>query len=422
MKINIKLNYLLFWERYTLFALCSLAFSVSLGAAIVSISKLILFIGFLIQIVIDRKKIFQLVPREIPTIYIWMTVAVAWILISMTWSDAPVLTQWKYFYSHARFLWLAVVFYLLVNKERALTTLKWLIYGQILVVSISWLMCLGVEVPLTRTPLKNGVAFTSTLEQPIMTVMVLVVLWGFRGYWAKLWGGWVLHLIIIAMLLNIIFIMSGRTGYVVLFIFLAIEIYRLLKGRWRLLAFILPMALSLILYFISPIFSKRIMEIGANTQSYLYNNVQNSEGERLDMWLGSIYGIAKKPILGHGVGSMPEVYKEYGGLIKNPVSQPHQQYLFWWVEFGFIGLMIMLGFFFALIKDSYKIDYEAKYALRSAIAVLFVTGLFNSPFFGVGMGELFFLEIAAILNIKGGLPIPLKSSRANLKKSLISNH
>jgi O-antigen ligase len=216
--------------------------------------------------------------------------------------------------------------------------------------------------------------------------------------------------------------MSGRTGYVVLLIFLTIEIYRLLKGRWRLLALILPVVLSLLFYFISPTFSKRITEIGINTQSYFDKKLLNSEGERLEMWLGTIHGIAMKPILGHGVGSMPEVYKEYGGLIKNPVSQPHQQYLFWWVEFGFIGLMIMFGFFFALIKDSYKIDYEAKYALRSAIAVLFVMGLFNSPFFGVGMGELFFLEIAAILNIKGGLPIPLKSSRANLKTSLITNH
>ena len=38
----------------------------------------------------------------------------------------------------------------------------------------------------------------------------------------------------------------------------------------------------------------------------------------------------------------------------------------------------------------------------SVIAVLFVMGLFNCPFFGVGMGEFFFLEIAALLAIKGG--------------------
>jgi O-antigen ligase len=129
------------------------------------------------------------------------------------------------------------------------------------------------------------------------------------------------------------------------------------------------------------------------------------------MWRGSIYGILKKPILGYGIGSMPNVYKENGGMIKTPVSQPHQQYLFWWVEFGFIGLMIMLAFFFALIKDSSKIDNEAKKTMHSTIAVLFVMGLFNCPFFGVGMGELFFLQIAAILKIRGVMKLPLAVSR-----------
>jgi O-antigen ligase len=80
--------------------------------------------------------------------------------------------------------------------------------------------------------------------------------------------------------------------------------------------------------------------------------------------------------------------------------------LFWWVEFGFIGLLIMLGFFFALIKDSSKIDKEAKNTLQSTMAVLFVVGLFNCPFFGVGMGEFFFLEIAAILRIRRRMKPP----------------
>ena len=152
-------------------------------------------------------------------IFIWMIAAAVWSLISMTWSDATVLDQWKYFYSHTRFLWLAVVYYLLMTKDRALKTLKWLIYGQIFVVCISWLLWFGIEVPLTRRPIEKGIAFTSTLEQPIMTVLALIGLWGLRDYWIKLWGNWFLQLIILAMLLNIIFVMSGRTGYIVLLIF-----------------------------------------------------------------------------------------------------------------------------------------------------------------------------------------------------------
>jgi hypothetical protein len=55
-----------------------------------------------------------------------------------------------------------------------------------------------------------------------------------------------------------------------------------------------------------------------------------------------------------------------------------------------------------LYKDSLHVDNEAKSALISVITVLFVMGLFNCPFFGVGMGEFFFLEIAALLAIRGG--------------------
>ena len=132
------------------------------------------------------------------------------------------------------------------------------------------------------------------------------------------------------------------------------------------------------------------------------------------MWRGSVNGILIKPIFGYGVGSMPDVYKEYGGRLNKQISQPHQQYLFWWVEFGLVGLLIMLGFFYTLIKDSCQLIQEAQYALRSILAVLLVVGLFNCPFFGVGMGEFFFLEIAVILRLRWGLTLPLKKSRTNI--------
>ena len=339
---------------------------------------------------------------QVPKVFIWMLVAIIWMLMSMTWSQASELTQWKYFYAHTRFLWLAILYFLIGNKARGVSVLKWLIYGQILVTCISWLLWLEVEVPFTRRPLEKGIAFTSTLEQPVMAVLVLIILWNFRQYLTKQWGEWFVRSAIISMALNIVFVMSGRTGYLVFLLFLAIEIYWALPSRWRWLTLLSPIIFSMFFYSVSPVFSKRIIEIETNSQAYFQNESLSSEGERLDMWKRTITGILKKPILGYGVGSMPEVYSGEEGLIKAPLSQPHQQYLFWWAEFGLIGLMIMLGFFFALIKDSRLLDSEARNSLLSVIAVLFVMGLFNCPFFGVGMGEFFFLEIAALLAIRGG--------------------
>ena len=396
-----ELNPYIFWDQYALVSACILAFCVSLGTATVSLAKALVLLGFLIQLVLNKKKIFESRFLQIPLVFIWMLVALVWMLMSMTWSQASELTQWQYIYAHTRFLWLAIIYFLIGSKVRGLLVLKWLIYGQIFVTCISWLLWLGLELPLTRRPLEKGIAFTSTLEQPVMAVLVLIILWNFRQYLTKQWGEWFVRLAIIAMAFNIVFVMSGRTGYLVFLLFLTIEIYRALPKRWRWFSLFSPIIFSIIFYAASPIFSKRVEQIETNSQAYLQKESLSSEGERLDMWRRTISGILKKPILGYGVGSMPEVYSGEDGLIKAPLSQPHQQYLFWWAEFGLIGLMIMLGVFFALIKDSRLLDLEARTSLLSVIAVLFIVGLFNCPFFGAGMGEFFFLEIAALLAIRG---------------------
>jgi len=380
-----------------------LAVCVSLGAALVSLSKALVLLGFFVNLVLRREEIFAFRFTRVPRVFFWMVAASAWMLLSMSWSQATQVMEWKYFYSHTRFFWLAIIFYQIETKERSLKVLEWLVYGQIAVLSISWLLWLGVEVPYTRRPLEKGIAFTSTLEQPVMSVLVLIALWNFRGYWSKLWSEWLVRLVITAMVLNMIFVMSGRTGYIVFLVIIAYELQKLLPSRWKLIAFLSPVILSAIFYSVSPVFHKRIAEINSNTEIYFENDLISSgtsEGQRLDMWKQTSLGIFKKPILGYGVGSMPDLYKAEDGLIKNAVSQPHQQYLFWWAEFGLIGLIIMLGFFFVLYKDSRILDLQARSALLSVITVLFVMGLFNCPFFGVGMGEFFFLEIAALLAIK----------------------
>lgn len=398
-----KFNLRFFWSRYTLVSICMFAVCVSLGAALVSLSKALVLLGFFVSLVLRREEIFAFRFTRVPRVFSWMVAALAWMLLSMSWSQATQVMEWKYFYSHTRFIWLAIIFYQIETKERGLKVLEWLVYGQIAVLSISWLLWLGVEVPYTRRPLEKGIAFTSTLEQPVMTVLVLIALWNFRDYWSKLWGEWFVRLAITAMGLNMIFVMSGRTGYIVFVVIVAYEIQKMLPNRWKWVAFLSPVILSAIFYSVSPVFHKRVAEINSNTEIYFENDslsAGTSEGQRLDMWKQTTLGILKKPILGYGVGSMPDLYKTEGGLIKNAVSQPHQQYLFWWAEFGLIGLVIMSSLFFVLYKDSNTLDLESKSALLSVIAALFVTGLFNCPFFGVGLGEFFFLEIAALLAIK----------------------
>ena len=389
------------WQELTLFAISLLGFCVSLGTATVSIAKALVLLAFLVQISMDRSSLSFEIKRMNYT-FLWMPLACAWMLSSMVWSEASLPEQWKYFYAHTRFLWLGVIFYLIKTKERGLIVLKWLIFGQILVVFLSWTMWLGFEIPLTRRPAKLGIAFTSYLEQPVMTTLAMIALWHLRSYWSMIWSKWFVNLIIVAMGLNIIFVMSGRSGYLVFVSFLAIQIYNFLPSKYKWITLLSPPLLIAIFSTISPIFSERIIQIPANIHGFYNHNITTSEGGRLEMWSVIIDGIKKHPLLGSGIGSLPDVYRTNGGADIHSLSQPHQQYLFWWSEFGLIGLLIMQAFFYALYKDSLHIVTEAKAAIISVITVFLVMGLFNSPFFGVGMGEFFFLEIAALLAIRDG--------------------
>lgn len=389
-------------QKYTIATLSLLAFCVSLGTATVSISKALIILGIAAKASLDIKKesIYSLIRTN--NLVAWILIAITWMLISMLWSIGSVHEQWSYLYGHSRFIWIAAIYYILDTKERTLVILGWLVYGQILVVLVSWLLWIGVEVPFTHINQDKGVAFTSRIEQPVMTTLALIVIWNFRDYFRDKWGKLKLQFIFSIMLLNLVVVTTGRTGYLVFLAAFGVEVFRKLPINWRWTALLFPLFLFTILFTASPTFHDRTMEIRNNTEYYFKNgpNLETSEGQRLDMWKNSLSAIIKAPILGYGVGSMQKVYKNEGGLIKGGVSQPHQQYLFWWVEFGLIGLLLMLSFFYMLAIKSKELELEAKNTLISVSLILFLMGLANCPFFGVGMGEFFFLLIAALLKIK----------------------
>jgi O-antigen ligase len=388
------------WAKYSLFSLCALAFCVNLGTAMVSLSKLLVLIALLGQMFLDGRKIFNWQALVSSKVKVAIVLAVGWMLFSMTWSEAPSVDQWKYFYGHSRLLWFFAFAYLLRNQERAMTALTWLVLGQLLVVVLSWLMWLGLPIPGTKAPLEKGIPFTSTLEQPVMSTVALVLLWGFRDHWQALWGKRVVFGLMAMVVINIGFVMTGRTGYLVLLTFLGIELLRRLPLKYAWLAFVLPVLFAATLYEVSPRFADRVTQIKTNSLAYQGRDVSTSEGQRIDMWYRAALGIEKKPLLGYGVGSYPQVYRAEGGLIQDVVSAPEQQYLLWWVDAGLVGVVFLLSFFAALLYEARGLATQASETLVTTTAIAFVMGLMNCPMFGVGTGEFFLLIMAALLLFK----------------------
>jgi O-antigen ligase len=183
--------------------------------------------------------------------------------------------------------------------------------------------------------------------------------------------------------------MTGRTGYLVILLFIFIASYFMMPKRFRLLSIIAPVILGFILIVFPTRFQSRFNDVIIDVQNYQPSESEHGNASRIDYWYYSIKPFTEKPLLGNGVGSWRQNYKLAGGLDKNPPSNPHQQYLLWAVESGTVGLLMIIIIFVSLIKDAFELQKIERQALITVTAIAALTGLINCPFFGVGMGEFF---------------------------------
>jgi O-antigen ligase len=229
---------------------------------------------------------------------------------------------------------------------------------------------------------------------------MFLLLWFFRDQWPATWHRAWLWVAMSLTLLNVLFIMTGRTGFLVILLLLTMIIFWELPKRYRWVVVALPFLLGVTLLTLSPRFQTRMMEIKRDVSLYQSGNFDTSQGQRLDFWHQSLRAFIEKPILGHGVGSWKMNYVRLGGFQKDPPSNPHQQYLLWLVEAGVIGFIFLLGIFIALYRDALHLSEMASRALISTTAIAALMGLMNCPFFGVGMGEFFIVMMSSLLLFK----------------------
>jgi O-antigen ligase len=395
------------WEAFSLFAVCAMAVCVSLGAALIGLSKVLVLVAVLGRMRVDGWGGVRSWLRQAPQPVFIILVAILLFACSAAWTEADGFEALRAFWRHSRLIWLIAVLYLIRQSTHAWRVLSWFAVGQIGVVLMSWLMWMGVPIPFataTDYPLEYGILFTSTLEQPVMETLLAVLLWHFRSRWrsqleqglAGSMGKYVIYAMLGLTVANVLLIMSGRTGYLVMFVFLVLLLWTALPRNLRAASLVLPVLVAILLFYFSPRFHDRVMQVRTDVVNYQQGDINSSQGLRLEMWRVSLDAARDKPWWGHGVGSYPKVYVAYHGRDKGGASNSHQQYLFWLVEFGLVGLGLLLAFFASLMHHARQLPDDVKGALRATVAIAAVMSLANCPFYGVGMGEFFLLMMASL--------------------------
>jgi len=385
---------------FSMAAAYCLAVSVSLGVALVSISKLLVVLAIAAKLMsLWRAGQLRLAKSGYLT-FTTIALGLAWMYLSLLWSEGGDSERMVSFMRHARLWVLPAIYYLVQTRQEALKVLVALVMGQAFVVLSSWLLWLGVSLPwaMTKYPMGAGIVFASTLEQPVMSTLMLVLVWFLRAEIPQKWRQTIVTIALVLTIANVFFVMTGRTGYLVMMLAISLAIFWLLPKKFRPAAVLLPIVMALVLGFISTRFQTKMAEIKRDVLEYQKGNFDTSQAQRLDYWAKSLEAIHEKPIIGHGVGSWRVNYIRLGGADQvNPPSNPHQQFLLWMVEGGLIGLAFLLAIFAAIYRDSRQLDLAAQQALRATLAITILMSMMNCPLFGAGMGEFILLMMATLL-------------------------
>ncbi len=205
----------------------------------------------------------------------------------------------------------------------------------------------------------NPVVFHSYLAQNnMMALAVFLVLLNFRESVSSrtrlIWGAF-----IVLAVYNVLFMMQGRTGYLILLVLISwffwATLVRYMQRRGRLWgarqagAFLMvALTIVVIVYQASPRLHERIGLLGTEYQAWQPNQgKETSTGQRLDFYYNSLKIVQEQPLLGVGTGGFPAAFaKQIQGTDALKTVNPHNEFLLITMQAGMGGLALLLYLFY----------------------------------------------------------------------------
>ena len=147
---------------------------------------------------------------------------------------------------------------------------------------------------------------------------------------------------------NVLFMVGGRTGYVVLAALLVYFCFRWMRWKGLVLATLVGITVAGTGYFASNALRERVDLVAHETSAWQPGQgAISSSGLRMDYWSNSLRIIREHPVLGVGTGGFEKAYAEkIQGTGMALSNNPHNQFLLIAAQLGLVGLVLLLYLFF----------------------------------------------------------------------------
>ena len=348
---------------------------------------------------------------------IWILLALATLILVHSWGSSGT-DEWiaHHLRKYARFLYAALLIMLLVERpqwQRA--ALLGFISAMAFVLASTWLNVWFV-LPWSVTQEtgwgQSHHVFGDYITQSIMMSLFVAITLAYavqteNRKCALLWVGTALLASI-----SITHLSLGRTGTLTLLASLGTAGVLLIPRRWALLAAACLLSILGLLLISSETMVGR-WELALHELDNWRENTASSIGHRLYNYETSIALMQEKPWWGHGTGAF---HTEICRFV-TPESEcsrfnwhPHNQFLFFGVDHGLIGMLLYVALIFSLFRAALQSeDRMPRVTLACLASILIVNSMINSPLWS-SIESQFFMFMTALL-VSMAWPVRVTSPR-----------
>lgn len=304
----------------------------------------------------------------------------AWVLIAASWSPAAhseVLSFWQ---KYLKFALVPMFIALLQDAKTRRRCWQGFALALLFTLSITWLSTV-IDIPWTKAS-RTGVSVDHTVFKDHISQGLMMSIFASLCAWFAVTERrrpWRVAAVVLWLLAtgSILLLSQGRTGYLawaasslVFAIALAMA-----HSRRAVLAALAGLAAVVVLAFaVSPVLQDRVTKAWEEARTVQLDSRADAQvssaGARVEMARLALQQAAQAPLLGHGTASYPTLAREHftsRAWCAVVCPHPHNQFLFFLVEQGAIGLLLFLGFLFAIAREAWRHDPP-----RRALACAFV--------------------------------------------------
>jgi O-antigen ligase len=183
--------------------------------------------------------------------------------------------------------------------------------------------------------------------------------------------------------INVLLMVQGATGYVILAALGVLWICERIGMRTTGIAALVMLGVSITLMLVPNTLQRRAIQVQQEIQLWRSGNPaaqDTSTGQRLEYYSNTLAIIKEHSFIGIGTGGFPTAYaRQVKGTGKQETQNPHNEFLNITAQVGMGGLALLIAMFWLQWHSASRLETPMKRSLMRALVLTMVSGcLFNS--------------------------------------------